>query len=89
MTIPLDIPRIMQELNLDLPVYHVTTHGDCVELHLYGGKVVTWKPEKGDPLPVISDQEESAIENHGSTLMQTVPRQNSNKRKKEKRREKQ
>ncbi len=58
MTLLLDLPRIMKELKLDVPVYRVKAHDDCVELHLYGGKVVTWRPKQnGDPLPVISEQQ--------------------------------
>jgi hypothetical protein len=48
MNIPLDLPRIIHELQLNVPIYCVRSRGDCVELHLYGGKVVTWKPNTND-----------------------------------------
>jgi hypothetical protein len=78
MTIPLDLPRIIKELNLDVPIYRVRAHGDCVELHLYGGKVVTWKPPKGDQFPVTGDQE---------PVTQHPPQQNSDERETKKRRQ--
>jgi hypothetical protein len=89
MTIPIDLPGIMKELNLDVPVYRVQTHDDCIELHLYGGKVVTWKPKKGDPLPVSSDQEEFPLANQESTKVHNAPEKNSNERDTRKRRVKQ
>lgn len=77
MTIPLDLPRIIKELHLDVPIYHVRAQGDYVELHLYGGKVVTWKPPKGGQPAVSADQE---------TPAQHVPKKTSNEREAKKRR---
>jgi hypothetical protein len=57
MTIPIDLTQIVKALNLDVPVYRVQAHDDGIELHLYGGKVVTWNPPNGDPFPVSGDQE--------------------------------
>lgn len=56
MSIPLDLPRIIHELKLDVPIYCVRSQGDCVELHLYGGKVVTWKPNNDDQFSASIEQ---------------------------------
>ncbi|MEN6394043.1 MAG: hypothetical protein ABFD53_09570 [Anaerolineaceae bacterium] len=57
MTTPLDLPRIIKELKLDVPIYRVQVQEDQVELHLYGGKVVTWKPDKVGRQPLADDRE--------------------------------
>ncbi|MBN1537540.1 MAG: hypothetical protein JW908_12455 [Anaerolineales bacterium] len=65
MTKLLDLPHIIKALNLDVPIYRVKMHDDCVELHLYGGKVVTWNPKNdGDLLPGISDQGTTVQHSH-------------------------
>lgn len=56
MTMTLDLPLIIRELNLDVPIYRVQTHDDCVDLYLYGGKVVTWRPRNSGTLSVTDDQ---------------------------------
>lgn len=56
MSIPLDLPRIIHELQLDVPIYCVRSRGDCVELHLYGGKVITWKPNNDDQFSAPIEQ---------------------------------
>jgi len=60
MIMPLDLPRIIKELNLDVPIYRVRALEDRVELYLYGGKIVTWKPSKSDRRPVTSDHKNLA-----------------------------
>lgn len=79
MSMSFDLPRIIKELNLDVPIYRVQAHDDCVALHLYGGKVVTWNPNLNDWCPVTCDQ----VTKNQAALEQTCKNRNSRKRREE------